>query len=391
MSGTTNDKHEPIKYRPDIDGLRALAVLPVILFHLEPSWIPGGFVGVDIFFVISGFLITKIIWREAQEQRFTFARFYERRARRILPVLFTVLTVSSCLALWMMTPAELSSYSETLAGAALFASNIVLFFQTGYFDAAAHQKPLLHTWSLAVEEQFYIFFPIVILVSLKFLKVRFTLLLVVLGAVLSFLISLYVTNKDPSLSFYWLPFRAWELLFGSLIALGILPELRSRVLRHAVSVVGLVLVLVSLAFYSSGTLFPGLMAAPPVLGATMIIWSGPSSLIGRALSAKPLVFVGLISYSLYMWHWPIIVFAELYLIREPYLYELLAIFAVTVMVSYVSWRFIEQPFRNSEGLVKRTRSVAYHLSQVLRAPRVLALSFLFPGASLSAGRQNCNR
>jgi len=218
MSGTTNDKHEPIKYRPDIDGLRALAVLPVILFHLEPSWIPGGFVGVDIFFVISGFLITKIIWREAQEQRFTFARFYERRARRILPVLFTVLTVSSCLALWMMTPAELSSYSETLAGAALFASNIVLFFQTGYFDAAAHQKPLLHTWSLAVEEQFYIFFPIVILVSLKFLKVRFTLLC---GSGRSFIIfNFTLRHQQRSQSF---------LLLAAFSCLGIAVRLSDRI------------------------------------------------------------------------------------------------------------------------------------------------------------------
>jgi peptidoglycan/LPS O-acetylase OafA/YrhL len=339
-----------MNYRADIDGLRAVAVIPVVFYHAGLVGFSGGYVGVDVFFVISGYLITGIIWREIREGRFSLLGFYERRARRILPALFAVILFSAVVSYQLLTPEELSNFAVSVLGSIFFVQNFVLEAQAGYFDASSATKPLLHVWSLAVEEQFYILFPLALLIAVRVLDRRGVIVLLVLTTVLSFVLASYLVFRSPVFTFYMLPLRAWELLAGSLLAIASTVGASGRDrLRDAVSITGLAAILLPVFLYSSQTPFPGYTAAVPVFGATALIWAGPYSLVGRALSWRPLVFVGLISYSLYLWHWPLIAFHKLIFPDDTPLAHGLGLITASLVLAVLSWRFVEIPSRQPNG------------------------------------------
>lgn len=342
-----------IAYRRDIDGLRSLAVIPVVLNHAGLSWLPGGFVGVDIFFVISGFLITSILLREIDAGKFSILRFYERRIRRILPALAVVI-LACFLAAWVfLLPGEFTDFAKSAVAALLSASNIWFWMSANdYFAADVATQMLLHTWSLAVEEQFYVLFPLLLFWMAPW-KRRAKLACIGLITVASLLFSIAITQSHPTANFYLLPSRAWELGVGALLAMGLVPPARLQGLRDAASIAGLVLIALSITLIHETTPFPGLTALPPCLGAGLIIWAGQGgqggqSLGGRLLSTGILVWFGLISYSLYLWHWPIMAGTRVLtgsVIMEPTAAAICI--ALSVLCGWASWRYVERPFRNS--------------------------------------------
>lgn len=353
----------PLKYRSDIDGLRAVAVLAVIFFHTNVPGFSGGFVGVDIFFVISGFLITSIILSDIKQGQFSLARFYERRIRRIFPALFPVIAFTLVVGAYLLDASAFDQFGKSITATTLFYSNILFCRESGYFAAPALQKPLLHTWSLAVEEQFYIFFPLVMVLIHNYLKSRY-LLWILIALVFSLGASIYGVYHYPGVTFYYVPTRAWELLAGSILALGVLPVPSLGWLKNILSFTGLGLIIYSVGFYSESTLFPGYNALVPVLGAWLILYSnrgGGMPIVNKILSVRPLVFIGLISYSLYLWHWPFVAFAK-YLMFRPLLgYEQAGIIFASLAVSVLSWKYIESPFRGRQMLLperKRLFAVA---------------------------------
>jgi peptidoglycan/LPS O-acetylase OafA/YrhL len=350
----------PLTYRSDIDGLRALAVLSVVFYHLGFP-VRGGYVGVDIFFTISGFLIGSIILRQTADRRFTFTGFYERRIRRIAPALFVMLLVSSILAYNYLMPNELVAFAKSLTAASFSVSNVYFWFQSGYFDAPASEVPLLHTWSLAIEEQFYVFLPVILVLLHRFASRRINLVICLVASV-SFLISIFGAFRFPSATFYLLHTRAWELLLGTVLALEGFPKIRTPMMRHAAGITGIMLVGIALFVYRPWTPFPGLAALPPCLGTALLIAAGESgkNVVGRLLSLRPITFVGLISYSLYLWHWPLIVFSK-------YGFTVLAgldhhqtqalLLALSLILSVISWRFVEMPVRS--GALRFGRQVLF--------------------------------
>lgn len=349
-----------LKYRPDIDGLRAVAVLSVLAFHIGLSAIPGGFVGVDVFFVISGYLISSIVFSEIAESRFSVIGFYERRIRRIFPALFATLAVFSVFAGIYLLPAELVAYSKSMLAATGSASNFYFWRHSGYFDSPT-SYPLLHTWSLAVEEQFYIFFPLFLVLVRKFFPTRLRLSVIVMFCA-SLVVSAVVVSQNRAAAFYMPYTRAWELLLGTLLSLGMFPRLQSAWQRNLATLTGIGLIVFSIHFYTEQTLFPGLSALAPCMGSALIIGAGEcgSSLIGKILSWRPVVFIGLISYSLYLWHWPIIVLQQMgggvsisaitsyrigALLPEHRLNMIVEIL-LSLLLGTLSWRFVERPFRS---------------------------------------------
>lgn len=346
-----------INYRADIDGLRAVAVLAVVLNHLSSAWLPGGYVGVDVFFVISGYLITGIINREIAEGKFTFSGFYERRARRIFPALFAMLTVTLVASYLLLLPSDMVSTLKGALGTLFFASNIVFWREMaeGYFAATdLGLNPLLHTWSLAVEEQFYVLFPVLLLACHRYAKRVIVPVLLICTAGSLAAAAFLIQSKSVAV-FFLSPFRAWELLIGSLLALNAIPPIKSRLAREAAAGVGLIAILWACFSYSKGTVFPGLAALAPVLGAAAIIHAGSSgsSLTKKLLELPPIVFIGLISYSLYLWHWPLIVltrYANGMAPITPYLPELSL---ASMLLAWLSYRFIEQPFRHKAAVSRR--------------------------------------
>ncbi|MBY5974859.1 acyltransferase [Ferrimonas balearica] len=338
-------------YRPEIDGLRAVAVLPVILFHAGINGLPGGFVGVDVFFVISGFLITGIIERELAADNFSIVRFYERRARRILPALFLVLAASSVAALIFMLPYELQGFGRGLLGVALFASNILFWQETGYFAGASELNPLLHTWTLAVEEQFYIIFPILLMMLWRW-KMRVVWIVLVALTVCSLLLSDYASTRAPSANFFLLPTRAWELGIGALMALWLTHRPQpSGILAEGLGIAGLAAIVASVLLYGPETPFPSFHTLLPVLGAAAILYAAqPATLVGRLLSSWPVVGLGLISYSAYLWHQPLFAFARLTALdADPQPWLMLMLAGASLGLAWLSWRFVERPFRRRDG------------------------------------------
>lgn len=340
-------------YRRDIDGLRALAILPVLLFHAHVPGFGGGYVGVDIFFVISGYLITGIIAREVDEGRFSLARFYERRFRRIVPALGLMILVVLGLSALLYLPGDLEGVPRSALAATLFASNLWFFTDTGYFAGGADVKPLLHTWSLAVEEQYYIGFPILLMIIARFAP-RWRMGVVVAIAAGSLTLSIAMQRDTSGFAFYLLPTRAWELFAGALLALGAVPALRVRWLREGVAWGGIAAIALAVACYDRDTLFPGFAALAPVLGAAALIHSAPGTSAGRVLGWSPLVGVGLVSYSLYLWHWPVIVFTEYATDMAVAGWTCMAVIAGSVIAAILSWRFVERPFRDSQAMPART-------------------------------------
>ncbi len=286
------------RYRPDIDGLRALAILPVLLFHYRVPGFWGGFVGVDVFFVISGYLIAGLITGEMRDGRFSILEFYERRVRRIFPALFLVLLASTVAAAFLLFPSDFSRYAKSLFATAFFASNIEFWRELGYFDISAEMKPLLHLWSIAVEEQFYVLFPAILLLVSGRSKAR-ALVTVSLILVASLAFSIYAVKAGPAFAFYMLPSRAWELMLGAVVAIGAFPSV-SRPYREALAGVGVAMIAASVFLYTKATPFPGAAALLPCVGTALVIYAGQAATsVNAALSTRPLVFVGLISYSLF--------------------------------------------------------------------------------------------
>ena len=342
-----------LQYRADIDGLRAIAVLAVIFFHANIPGFTGGYVGVDIFFVISGFLITSIILKEIQKNRFFLSRFYERRIRRIFPAIVPMIIFTLAFGAFLLDANAYKDLGQSITATSLFMSNILFFHRSGYFDISSLQKPLLHTWSLAVEEQFYIFFPALLIAINKFLKKKYFLCLSIIF-LCSLITSIWGVHEYQQATFYLLPTRAWELLSGALLSLDEIPYLKNDYLKNFISISGLCLIFYSIFNYTESTLFPGFNAIIPVFGTSLIIYSGigGSSIINKILSFKPFVSIGLISYSLYLWHWPIIAFAKYILLRNLNLFEAAEIISVTFIISSLSLKFVEQPFRGKNPLIR---------------------------------------
>lgn len=346
-----------MKYRSEIDGLRALAVIPVILFHAGFKAFSGGFVGVDIFFVISGYLITTIILNEKSSGNFTLIGFYERRFRRILPALFMVIFVCCPFAWLWFTPEEMARFSQSVVAVVVFGSNVLFWLTSGYFDATAELKPLLHTWSLGVEEQFYFILPLIIIFTLqKGKNILFaTLTLIFIG---SFSLAVWGSEVYPLATFFLLPTRMWELLIGALIACYLLSndrEILSKSIRQLLSILGLILILVAFLTFDNKTPIPGIYALMPTLGAALIIlFSDTTTVVGRILSSKPFVSIGLISYSTYLWHQPLLAFARHQHISEPSQYYLGFFALISILLGYLSWRYIEKPFRDIKNYKQKT-------------------------------------
>ena len=336
-----------MRYRPEVDGLRAVAVLPVILFHAGLSVSSGGFVGVDVFFVISGYLITSIIIDQVQRGTFSLLDFYARRARRILPALFLVVLCTMPFAWRWMVPGELRDSSQSVAAVSVFASNFLFWLHSGYFDRLATEKPLLHTWSLSVEEQFYVLFPVTLLFLWR-LGTRWLFAVVVTVAVASLALAEYWQPWDASAAFYLLPTRAWELSIGVLCALFLFK--RGQLKNEALSALGLVLIATSVVLYDQTVPFPSLYTLVPVGGAAFVIlFAAEHTRTARFLSTKPLVGIGLISYSAYLWHHPLFALARIRSFEPPGTFTMLALAGLSLLLAYVSWRFIEQPIRQFHG------------------------------------------
>lgn len=392
----TGNRNGSLQYRPDIDGLRAVAILSVLAFHLRPWRAPGGFVGVDVFFVISGYLISAIVFAEIAGGRFSVLGFYERRVRRIFPALFVMLILVTAVICYFLLPSELVDYSKSVIAAATSSSNFYFWRHSGYFDAPL-SKPLLHTWSLAVEEQFYILFPIFLWIARRFFPQRLKYAVVILfGA--SLVASVVTVHYNPNTAFYMPYTRTWELLLGTVVALRFFPRLPFAPVRNGVTVLGMAMIAYATLRYDSQTPFPGLAALLPCMGSALIIGAGESgsTLVGKALSWRPVVFVGLISYSLYLWHWPVIILRDLGLSvnvsallphREGFVrllqksndaMEIL----VCLVLATLSWKFVEQPFRGHARRIERRRLFA--LSAAVLATLLLSAGALiyengFPG------------
>jgi len=352
---------ETHRYRADIDGLRALAIVPVVLYHAGVPGFSGGFIGVDVFFVISGYLITSIIEREIRENRFSLVGFYERRVRRILPALFVMMAACAIASVYLLFPVEYRSFARSLITATLFVSSVQFRREGGYFDVDAEQKPLLHTWSLSVEEIFYVFFPVLSILLWRCCRAH-RVSLVWAVAILSFVGcagALYLNNESRA-AFFLAHFRAWEFLIGALLALSTMPALHRRRSGHVMSAVGVLMIAVAAIAYSDATTFPGMSALLPCLGAAFFILAGQHrpSLAGQILSHRPFVFTGLISYSLYLWHWPVLVFAGLWLGRKPSGWETAALIAASFALATLSWRYVERPFRGKSGWLSRQKLFA---------------------------------
>lgn len=341
-----------LKYRADIDGLRAIAVLAVVIYHAGFSALSGGFVGVDVFFVISGYLITRIVWGQSVNDGFSYLRFYEKRARRIFPALLVMLFTVMAVGYFVMMPEALQSLANSAIASVFSLSNIYFWRQTGYFATASELFPLLHTWSLGVEEQFYIFLPV--LVSLVCVIRRSSAFFVFsILIAFSFFLCVYLSTRHPSANFFLLPTRAWELGIGSLLALSQGSKaIKNKIILDVLSFLGLFLIFYSVIFFSKETVFPGYSALAPCLGAALIIYCGSCSerlFVNRFLSVKPMVFIGLISYSLYLWHWPVFVFLRHLSgsIQLSFFWALTGI-AFSFFLAYLSWKFVEKPFRKTQ-------------------------------------------
>lgn len=337
-----------MKYRREIDGLRALAIIPIILYHAGIKIFGGGYVGVDIFFVVSGYLITSIILTDLENNNFSIKKFYERRARRILPALYVVLLSSAILAWFLFLPDAMVLFSKSLVAASTFTSNIYFWRTSGYFDTANELKPLIHTWSLAVEEQFYILFPLLLILFFK-IRAKIIAPLLYILLVLSICYSQWISTRFPAFNFYLLPTRIWELLIGAMIAIYLKRSIGSKndLVDQFGSIAGLLLITISVFLYTDKTPFPGIFALIPTIGAALIIiFATDKTFIGKLLSTRLFVGIGLISYSAYLWHQPIYAFSREYLIEVSPI-QTLVLTLICFAFAYLSWRFIENPFRRN--------------------------------------------
>jgi peptidoglycan/LPS O-acetylase OafA/YrhL len=342
-----------VVYRREIDGLRAIAVMPVVLGHAKIAGFSGGFVGVDVFFVISGYLISTIIINDLDTSTFSFWKFYERRARRILPALFFVMAlITPFAAMWMM-PEDFKNYGQSLVATTLFSNNILLAITSGYWDSSTNFKPLLHTWSLGVEEQFYVIFPILLVVIWKSFR-NFTLPIIAFFMLASFGLAAWSVIHDPALSFYLLPTRGWELLAGTLTAYWIKYRQESNAnfqAKQVFSLFGLGMILFSIFVFDESYLSPGPFLLFPVVGSVLVIYCAvDGTLVQRVLSSSVPVGVGLISYSLYLWHQPLFALARVYAKNSVSTSVYAVLIGITFICAYLTWKFVEAPFRDSSRI-----------------------------------------
>lgn len=342
-----------MRFRPDIEGLRALAIIPVLVFHAWPTLLPGGYVGVDVFFVISGYLITTLLLQRLEAGNYSIAAFYAARIRRIFPALFAMLALTLPLAVWLLSPIALLEHARLLGATGLFVSNLELHRTTGYFEGAAELKPLVHTWSLAVEEQYYIVFPLLLAVLHRWRRRAMGPALLGLG-LLSLAYSQWLLRHDATLAFYSALARTFELMTGSWlawrlanapIALGALP-------RETLAWLGLTMVLAACMLLHPDSPFPGALALFPALGAALLILTGSDegSRVARLLSWRPLRWIGSLSFSLYLWHWPALVLTRHLLLDRPNAWQAGVALAASVTLAWASLHWIEAPVRNSRSL-----------------------------------------
>ncbi|MCA0045999.1 acyltransferase [Mesorhizobium sp. B283B1A] len=345
-----------MNYRRDIDGLRAIAVLPVVLFHFGVSAIPGGFTGVDIFFVISGYLISGSLLDDLERGQFSIGRFYWRRARRILPALTFVIVLASIAAWFILLPTDLHEFSLSVIAASTFWSNIYFWKTTNYFSIDAALRPLLHTWSLSVEEQYYIFAPILVYLIYRYASKRWLTILLPI-AIGSFAVAVMATTLAPTAGFYLLPTRIWELALGAMLMLKRPPALASRLAMELIGLAGFVLVAAGFLTISESDPFPGYNALLPCVGTALLIYAGtdragaegPAPIATRVLRFAPLVWVGLISYSLYLVHWPINSFVHYLSLKAIGVPTIVAMTVASFALATFSWKYVEQPFRQKRA------------------------------------------
>lgn len=349
-------------YRPDIDGLRALAVISVVIFHFNPNWLPGGFIGVDIFFVISGFLITGIVYKEVELGKFSFKKFFMRRVRRILPAALFVTLVTLVFGAIFMLPEDVKDLSESAFASTLSLANVYfwLFLDNGYFATSTDTVPLLHMWSLGVEEQFYLIWPAMLLIIYKLGGPRKLLLSAIILCTAFFILSEHYARTAPEFAYYMLPSRAGELLVGCLTYMLTRGNRKgiSSLSSLLLSTSGALLIAWSFIYVDKGSNFPGVVSLAPTVGAALIIASGSlgKSLLGKFLSLSPIVWIGLLSFSLYLWHWPILAFYR-YAYGEPTLPGGLICLALIILFTVISYRYIETPFRT--GHIKKIKSPVF--------------------------------
>lgn len=335
-------------YRPEIDGLRAISVLAVILYHAGVTQLAGGFAGVDVFFVISGFLITQIIYTGARDGTFSFLHFYERRARRILPALFIMMLVTAPLLFWVLAPFQLKDHAQSVIATLVYMSNVLFWREASYFAVEAAQKALLHTWSLAIEEQYYLVFPLVLLV-LHRLGHRVLIAGLALSAAGSFALMLQHKTVDASAAFYLIQYRAWELLAGSVAAIWVVR--RAPAAQPALSGLGMALVLLGLFVTSDVGTWPSALALVPVVGTVLVlVFTDARGPVGRVLAHEILRRIGLMSYSLYLWHFPFLVILRVWYLGDPPVLVILAALLLTFLCAWASWRFVETPFRDARTI-----------------------------------------
>ena len=349
------------RYRPEIDGLRALAVIGVVLYHIGLGF-PGGYVGVDVFFVISGYLITGIIAKDLRAETFSMLDFWVRRIRRIFPAVTVTVFVSLILGYFILEAEQFKALAESSIAQSLMAANVFFWLDNmSYFAEASDMKPLLHIWSLAVEEQFYVVFPLLLLLLSKHLR-KYTLPIIIFIGFLSLVVSCWALMHKPGANFFLLPTRAWELLAGAAIALMANQKEMSLKTAEMAAWLGLLMIAAAMLFYNAQTPFPGWTAIPPVAGTAIFIWANgrQQTSAGQLLSFRPVVFIGLISYSLYLWHWPLLVFTK-HVIIDVNLPWKLSILTLSLIVSILSWKYVETPFRKKALLLKKSSVFTFAL------------------------------
>jgi peptidoglycan/LPS O-acetylase OafA/YrhL len=364
-----------LKYRAHIDGLRAVAVMAVLLFHADLG-LGGGYVGVDVFFVISGYLITGLILKDLNGGHFKITEFWERRIRRILPALVVVVLACFVAGWFLYFPLEFKELGKSVIAQALLVSNVYFWKESGYFAPAAEVKPLLHTWSLAVEEQFYLLFPFLLVTIYRFSRQSLVRTIILLWLV-SFSLSVYWSYTHAPAGFFLLPTRAWELLIGAFLATVPAQRKCDHWLAEVLSWSGLLAILCAVYFFDRETKFPGFAAALPCFGTAAILWTNnhTSTSIGRLLGLRPVVFVGLISYSLYLWHWPVLVFAK-YMALDPIPWpQRVLLLLASMLLAVLSWRFVEAPFR--KRTVFKSRTMIFSFAGFATAVLLLAGGAIF--------------
>jgi len=349
-----------LRYRADIDGIRAIAVSVVILFHFGVPGFAGGFIGVDVFFVLSGYLISSIIFSQLEKNRFDFREFYFRRVRRLMPVYAVVMLCSLLAAYLIMLPIDLIQFGQSLFASTIYASNILFYWEAGYFDTESHLKPLLHTWSLSVEEQFYLVFPFLAFFTAFLGRAKLFILFLLLTLISLIIASVYL-RQDASAVFFLYPFRAWEMFMGTVLATGRIPAIKHPLTNNLLGLAGLGLILIPTLIYDENTPFPAESALIPCLGTLILLHTAvaQSSWVNRALATPLPVLIGKLSYSLYLWHWPVFVFYHYTSPEGLDVRDIVLMAGATLALSALSYRFIEDPIRHGNFTLANSKKVVF--------------------------------